>query len=117
MCNFYLNMDIREDKTNEKMWDFRFCHFLLLQLTVWANFHQGLSQELGLLEPSTVTIHANLSSNPFILMEIKLLFLPWIWESEIHFGKKFRVLFLAPLSQLLSPGRFYAAAPLCENRE
>lgn len=110
-------MDIREDKAHEIKMGFQLLPFPAVAAACVGQAPPGLSQELGLLEPSTVTIHANLSSNPFILMEIKLLFLPWIWEPEIHFGKKFRVLFLAPLSQLLSPGRFYAAAPLCENRE
>lgn len=50
-------------------------------------------------------------------MDIKLLFLLWTWETEIHLGKKSGVLFLALLSELLSTGHFYAAAPLCENQE
>lgn len=50
-------------------------------------------------------------------MDIKLLFMLWICDIEIHFGKKSGVLFVALLSEFLSAGHFYAAAPLCENWE
>lgn len=91
---------------------------MLLELTAQADRpHPGGTQELQLVQPSSTTAYADLSCNPFTLVEVELLFLLWMWETKTHFGKKSGVLFSALLSESLSTGHFYAAAPLCEHQE
>lgn len=79
-------MHIGENKMKENN-IFFFYHFMLLPFTVQESPAPRSIQNLPLVQPSSTTICANLCSNPFIVMEITLVFLLWTRTLQFTWGE------------------------------